>query len=118
MERHNEAVRAAIDLSENWRFHFGDVPASVTDVSYDDSDWQLITVPHTSNRVGSYDVEVPPDTNKEQGIGWYRLQFKMPEHKGAYSHFRFDVTDVLKTGRNVVVVKADNSAAEPGSSTE
>lgn len=140
-------VRDSIALDHGWRFRFGESPAAVTATGFDDSGWQPVTVPHTWNRVGNYGTTVAPDSNTERGIGWYRLAFDLPqqpqgrrhflqfdavatiaevwvngtrvgEHKGAYARFRFDVTELLKPGSNLIVVKADNSAAAPGSSTE
>ena len=35
---------------------------------------------------------------------------KLGQHKGAFTAFRFDVTDVLRPTGNVLVVKTDNSA--------
>jgi beta-galactosidase len=35
---------------------------------------------------------------------------KLGQHKGAFTAFRYDVTDALEPTRNVLVVKADNSA--------
>jgi len=141
------AVRQTLDLADGWRFHFGEVPAEVTAASFDDSGWQDVSIPHTWNRVGSYDPGVVSDSNHERGTGWYRLKVTLAspptgqrqflqfdgvatiaevwvngrragEHRGAYSRFRFDITDALRPGENLLVVKADNSAAAPGSPTE
>ena len=35
---------------------------------------------------------------------------KLGQHKGAFTAFRFDITSKLKTGKNVLLVKTDNSA--------
>ncbi len=41
------------------------------------------------------------------------------KHAGAFSRFRFDITRALATrGENLLVVKADNSRPQPGSTTE
>src|SRR5699024_8956522 len=41
------------------------------------------------------------------------------QHKGAFSRFRFDVTDAWKPGaENLIAVRADNSRPAVGSSTE
>ncbi|GGB87323.1 beta-galactosidase [Novosphingobium endophyticum] len=131
--------REAIELATGWRFHFGDVPASVTGSNFDDSDWEAVSVPHTWNRVGEYALERGPASNNAQGVGWYRLTLDAPAaargirqyldfaavgkiaevwvngqrvggHKGAFSRFRLDVTDQWRPGqRNLVVVRADNS---------
>ena len=40
------------------------------------------------------------------------------KHAGAFSRFRFDATAAIDpTGENLLVVKADNSKPQPGSST-
>ena len=84
----------------------------------------------------------------KRGIGYYRLAFDTPanvsgqrywlqfdavslvsdvwlngkhlgKHKGGFTVFRYDATDALDPkGKNVLVVKADNSVQKPGSTTE
>jgi len=140
--------RCTTDLSQGWRFRFGDLPGTVTGPSYDDGDWEAVSVPHTWNRVGEYQAAASSKTDSRRGTGWYRLRLDVPasaagrrhflqfdgvatiaevwvngtrvgEHKGAYARFRFDITDQLKPGTaNLIVVKADNSKPAPGSSTE
>ncbi len=135
------------DLSQgDWRFKQGDQPGA-TDVSFDDSAWEKITVPHTWDHIGAYRTTRSPDSNHTQGIGFYRLHLHaaaaargrrqyldfagvgeiadvwvngvhVGQHRGAFSRFRFDVTDQWKPGAdNVVVVKADNSKPTAKSST-
>lgn len=141
------ATRDVTALSDGWRFHFGDTPSTVTAPGFDDAGWTSVSVPHTWNRIGNYGTERSPDSNNEQGIGWYRLSLEAPAaeagmrqyldfgavgkiadvwvngvhvgtHKGAFARFRFDVTKVWKPGEsNLIVVRADNSKVEPGSST-
>ncbi|HEX7821717.1 MAG TPA: glycoside hydrolase family 2 TIM barrel-domain containing protein [Sphingobium sp.] len=141
------APRQVTDLSPGWHFRFGvagDAPATP---GYDDSGWETVAVPHTWNRIGEYATTRSAATNNAQGIGWYRLTVDAPaaasgqrhyldfaavsniadvwvngshvgQHRGAFSRFRFDVTKLWKPGAaNLVVVKADNSKREPGSST-
>lgn len=139
--------RTPVSLDEGWRFHFGDAPENVTGPGFDDSGWDTVSVPHTWNRIGTYGLQRKADNNNEQGIGWYRLSVTAPAaargmrqyldfaavskiadvwvngqhlgtHKGGFSRFRIDVTDAWKPGqRNLVVVKADNSKVEAGSTT-
>jgi beta-galactosidase len=136
------------DLSQGWRFRYGDEPARVTTADFDDSAWEHVSIPHSWNRLGEYHSERTVESNTKQGVGWYRLAFVAPvpadgrrsylqfdgvgtiadiwlndtkigQHRGAYSGFRFDVTEQLSaTGRNLIVVKADNSKPAPGSSTQ
>jgi beta-galactosidase len=137
-----------VSLSEGWRFRFGDVPEAVKATGFDDSGWEVVSVPHTWNRIGEYSLTRSAATNNKQGNGWYRLTYNAPlsakgrrqyldfaavaiiadvwvnglhvgQHKGAFSRFRFDVTSAWKPGAaNLIVVKADNSKPAPGSSTE
>ncbi|TCU61171.1 beta-galactosidase [Novosphingobium sp. PhB57] len=140
-------ARPAIALSQGWRFHFGDAPGSVTDARFDDRGWEQVSVPHSWNHIGAYALTRGTETDNRQGVGWYRLWVDAPPaksgerqyldfaavgklaevwvngrhvgtHKGAFARFRLDVTEAWKPGqRNLVVVSADNSKVEPGSST-
>ena len=139
--------RVTVDLSQGWRFHFGD-NAAATAPLFNDADWERISLPHTWNRIGEYRATRSADSNDKQGVGYYRRHFTAPAnlkgrreylqfdavgniadvwvngvhvgtHKGAFSRFRFDITDALKAGAdNVIVVKADNSKPALGSSTQ
>jgi beta-galactosidase len=140
--------RVATDLTSGWRFRFGGDDAGVTASGYDDSSWATVSLPHTWNHMGAYALNRSgSERNSAQGVGWYRLNFQAPtfapgrrlylqfdgvgaiadvwvngvkagEHKGAFSRFRFDVTDMIKPGSaNLIVVSADNSKPKPGSST-
>src|SRR5262245_14045040 len=72
-------VRVTTNLSEGWRFHFGDVPDGVTGASFDDSGWQPVSIPHTWNRVGDYGLTQSPQTDSRRGAGWYRLKINFPK---------------------------------------
>lgn len=135
-------------LAADWKFQLGEAPGNVIAADFDDSAWQAVTVPHTWNRLGEYRLTRTTVTRNQRGVGWYRLHFTAPvagrdqrhflqfdavatlaevwlngkkigTHAGAFSRFRFDVTDVLRPGAvNVLVVKADNSKPAPGASTQ
>lgn len=141
------STRPSVDLSHGWRFHFGSEPAGVTEATFDDGDWTQVSVPHSWNHIGAYSLSRGTETDNRQGVGWYRLWVDAPRaksgerqyldfaavgklaevwvngrhvgsHKGAFGRFRLDVTAAWKPGqRNLVVVSADNSKPEPGSST-
>ena len=136
-----------ISLDRDWRFRLGDAGADAALPSYDDSAWQKVNLPHSWNRIGEYRLERSAGTANVQGIGWYRLEVdgaRLPSgqrhvlqfdgvgnvadvwvngvhvgrHAGAFSRFRFDVTDALRReGRNLIAVRADNAKPEPGSTT-
>jgi beta-galactosidase len=144
-----EGPRTYTDLNEaGWRFLYEEQSDAVTGATFDDSQWERVSVPHTWNRIGEYALTRGPATNNKQGVGYYRLTFNAPaaakgrrqyldfgavaiiadvwvngvhvgQHKGAYSRFRFDVTAAWKPGApNLIVVKADNSKPAIGSTTE
>jgi beta-galactosidase len=140
--------RVAADLNRGWRFRQSDEVSGVESPAFDDSQWTAIDIPHTWNRIGNEGTERSPLSNSVQGVGWYRLRFKTPpsrtarryflefdgvgaiadvwvnghylgKHAGAFSRFRFDASDAIDpSGENLLVVKADNSRPQPGSSTE
>lgn len=139
--------RAVLDLSQGWRFHFGDIDDVAATPGFDDTAWQLVALPHSWNKVGIYALARGADADMRQGKGWYRRSFAVPpalngrrlflefdgvskiadiwingrhvgSHAGAFGRFRFDVTAFVQPGANLLVVRADNSASAPGSSTE
>lgn len=141
------APRVETPLMEGWRFHAGHALGEPEDPAFDDAQWEAVALPHTWNALGEYRVGRTAATRNRQGIGWYRLTFdssKLPNrqrhllqfdavgtvadvwvngrhagsHAGGFSRFRFDVTTLLRNGRNVVAVRADNSEPAPGSATE
>jgi beta-galactosidase len=137
-----------MDLSHGWRFRQEAGLSGVESGAFDDSQWTAVELPHTWNRIGNEGTERSPLTNNVQGVGWYRLRFRAPpsstmrryflqfdgvgaiadvwlnghylgKHAGAFSRFRFDASAAIKpSGENLLVVKADNSRPQPGSTTE
>jgi beta-galactosidase len=123
-------------------------PARVIGTAVDDGDRAKVALPHTWNHLGEYRQTRSADVNDAQGEGWYRLRLEPTQippgarhylqfdgvgnvadawvngvhvgrHAGAFSRFRFDVTDALHTDAvNEVVVRADNSKPAPGSPTQ
>ena len=142
-----QAARTIVVLAGGWHFKQADGLSGVEAPGFDDATWSKISVPHTWNRIGNAGTERAPESNSVQGVGWYRLWFDAPasahggraflqfdgvsevadiwlngrhvgRHEGAFSRFRIDVSDTLRPGgRNLLVVKADNSRPQPGSAT-
>ena len=142
-----QAARTIVVLADGWHFKQADGLSGVETPGFDDATWSKISVPHTWNRIGNAGTERAPESNSVQGVGWYRLWFDAPasargrraflqfdgvsevadiwlngrhvgRHEGAFSRFRIDVSDTLRPGgRNLLVVKADNSRPQPGSAT-
>jgi beta-galactosidase len=140
--------RVSLDLSRGWRFRQGAGLSDVQSSAFDDSQWIQVEVPHTWNRIGNEGTERSALTNTVQGVGWYRLRFTTPaasatrryflqfdgvgavadvwlnghylgKHAGAFSRFRLDASAAVKpSGENLLVVRADNSRPQPGSTTE
>ena len=101
---------------------------------------QAVTLPHTWNAddAATTDARAP----YRRGVGWYRLDFdsrgaaatrwlqfdgasivaevwlngvKLGTHSGAFSAFRYDVSQLLKPGANTLIVRCNNSAPTTGS---
>jgi beta-galactosidase len=80
---HAQEGRAAAELDSGWRFFDGDVPEAVAP-DFTDTAWEVVSVPHTWNRVGYYHhtlggTNTQANVNKRQGLGWYRLHFTTPK---------------------------------------
>ncbi|QUX96235.1 glycoside hydrolase family 2 [Marinomonas sp. CT5] len=81
-------TREQIVLGSGWKFFFsekGEEKAEpILRTNYNDSDWQVVSVPHTWNNVGYYQndttshINTEQNINKQYGIGWYRLNFNAP----------------------------------------
>jgi beta-galactosidase len=140
--------RVTVSLDAGWRFKQAATVLGVERDTFDDSDWTRVDVPHTWNRLGNEGTERSPQSNRVQGIGWYRLRFKAPrtagdrryflqfdgvgavadvwlnghylgKHAGAFSRFRFDASaSIDPLGDNILVVKADNTRPLPGATTQ
>jgi len=120
-------------LDGQWRFLREDAPAARAE-RFDDSGWSIVTLPHTWNAV---DGEAGGDYYR--GPGWYRREMPLPSgpvagkrflqfdgaalvtdvwvnghpaghHEGGYGAFRFDISESLHPGRNVIAVRVDNAA--------
>ena len=128
----SQAARAETSLDAGWRFIREEVATAAT-AEFDDSGWASVTLPHTFNGADGDD-----GGTYYRGPAWYRrtltldripagrrlwIQFDgaalvtdlwingahSGRHEGGHAAFRFDVTDALKPGRNVIAVRVDNS---------
>ena len=127
--------RSAYSMNLAWRFHKGDVVGDAALRDYDDSNWEVVSVPHGLEYLP---VEASGGANY-QGVAWYRKHFDMPaelrgkqvfvhfegvmgkcevylngkllkKHYGGYLPVIVDVAnDIDWSGENVLAVKADNS---------
>ena len=123
-------------LGSGWRFLAADAQASSAELDDSAAGWSAITLPHTYNALDGQDG----GGDYYRGPSWYRshlpafekrsgrryyLQFdganavadlyvngsSLGQHRGGFSSFRFDATDALHAGDNVIAVRVDNAAA-------
>lgn len=134
------AVLATVTLSarETWNFNsdwclsVGDTTASA--VSFDDSKWQRVTLPHAWNEDEAFKVLID---DLSDTIVWYRKHFaltgvaghryflevegvrqagifyvngkKVGMHENGITAFGLDITDFVQEGANVIAVRTDNA---------
>ena len=142
------------NLNADWRFSWandtiplanamksvekGSIPFNVA--NYDDSDWQLVSVPHPVNAHDSFDNHAvdPGEASFKRGMMFYRKAFTLdsaPQGKafltfetvrqtiyvwvnGEFAGYyeagiaptAYDVTKLLKEGENLIAVATDNTA--------
>jgi beta-galactosidase len=129
-------MRKVININDNWKFIKQD-EAKAIDKTYNDEAWEAVNVPHTWNAIDGAN-----GFDFYKGACWYRKEFTvdssaqgnkvfiefngsnsvtdvyvngkhMGQHRGGYSTFRFDITDVVLFGtKNILAVKVDNTVVE------
>ena len=75
-----DSPRATYNFNPGWKFIREDV-TNAEQVSFDDSKWSDVSLPHTWNDVDSYRALISHpggDQTIYLGIGWYRKHFKLP----------------------------------------
>ncbi|MCE5342333.1 MAG: DUF4982 domain-containing protein [Eubacteriales bacterium] len=130
-------MRQTIDLCQNWRFHWGEADNAFYR-GYDDSAWKPVTLPHDWSVEFPFDQACSSGTGYlPGGIGWYRKTFTLPEDVqgkrvfvtfgGVYQHarvwinshylgmraygyssFRHELTGRVKSGENMLCVRAEH----------
>lgn len=141
-------ARSKVALIDGWQFAYRDDWSPEDALSADPISWDAVSLPHTWNRLGEYRIGRTDATDNRQGKGWYRrtidgsaldpakrhfLEFDavgnvadvwlngrhLARHAGAFTRFRVDLTDALDfSGENELLVLADNSDPQPGSTTQ
>ncbi len=130
------AGRLDIGLDKPWKFIREDLGGAEA-VSFDDSAWKTVSLPHTWNNLDGQDG----GNNYYRGPAWYRRHFKpdsqlagkslflkfdgaatraevfingalVGTHKGNFAAFCYDVTSLLHVGRdNVIAVRVNNAVS-------
>lgn len=136
-----DAVRTTTALNKDWRFVLDENLTEAQALATGLPNAAPVTLPHTWNTADAATTaqSTPATLSYKRSVGWYQLEFdgaaaaagrkwlqfdaasitadvwlngvKLGQHRGAFTAFRFDVTGLLKTGRNVLVVKTDNRQA-------
>lgn len=129
-------MRKIIKLNSEWKFIKKDEREAIN-MSHHDENWEQVNIPHTWNAVDGAN-----GFDFYKGACWYRKEFSinpleggnklfiefngsnsvtdvyvnghhLGQHKGGYSTFRFDMTDVIKFGeKNILAVKVDNTVVD------
>jgi beta-galactosidase len=129
-------MRKVININNGWKFIKKDVKLAASEL-YSDERLEEVNIPHTWNAVDGAN-----GFNYYKGACWYRKTFTLGtlyegckvfiefnasnsitdvyvngqfigQHKGGYSTFRFDITDVVKYGvKNILSVKVDNTVVD------
>ena len=130
------AQAETIDLNGEWRF-VQRSPRQCYTLTFDDSEWENVQVPHTWNALDGQDG----GSDYRRGKYWYRRWVELPaslagktvyfefpaanmttqlyvngeqvgSHTGGYAHFMFDITDLVKPGEsNLFAVSVSNAAS-------
>jgi beta-galactosidase len=72
--------RVTYNFNPGWKFIRQDVPGA-QEVSFDDSQWDTVSTPHSFNDVDSFRVIIDHsggDRGTYKGLSWYRKHFKLP----------------------------------------
>lgn len=130
------AGRQVYNINNGWKFFRGTNNGAQA-TSFNDASWSSVNLPHTWNAQDGQDG----GGNYFRGDGWYRkniawtdsyegkqvyVEFlaantvatvylngiELGTHIGGYSAFRFDLTDHLVKGNNVLAVKVNNQHSE------
>jgi beta-galactosidase len=129
-------MRKVININSGWKFLRQD-EAQAAEKDFVDENWEIINVPHTWNAIDGAN-----GFDFYKGTCWYRKEFlldtsakgnkvfiefngsnsitdvyvngkHMGQHRGGYSTFRFDITEVIEYGnKNILSVKVDNTVVD------
>lgn len=127
-------AREKYNFNSDWLLKVGDIP-SAEKVSFNDRDWEKVTLPHAFNEDEAFKNDIRDLTDT---VMWYRKHFVLPreargqkvfiefegarqgvdlyvngklvgQHENGVMAFGFDLTPYVKTGKNVIAVRVDNN---------
>lgn len=126
--------REKYNFNPGWLLKVGDIP-SAGSISFDDKDWEKVTLPHAFNEDEAFKVDIHDLTDT---VMWYRKHFVLPKdmkgkkvfiefegarqgvdlyvngkpagsHENGVMAFGFDLSDLVHPGKNVIAVRVDNN---------
>jgi len=132
-----EFTRQKLNFNADWKFYRGElVVDDFVKLSYDDSNWENVHLPHAPKMTPLRHPWPLPDN---QGINWYRKRFQLPKndegkkiffefegadqvaevwingeklitHSGSFTPFLIDITDYVYFGQstNLVCARVNN----------
>ncbi|MFG6429054.1 glycoside hydrolase family 2 protein [Roseateles sp. LYH14W] len=127
------ATREVYNFNPGWRLHVGDA-AGAESPTFDDVKWKAVTLPRAWNEDDAFAKDI---VDHSTGIAWYRKRFTLPNdvtqrkvfiefegarqaaevwvngqriglHENGVTAFGFDLSQVVKTGENLIAVRTDN----------
>ncbi len=133
----DDSIRQKINFNADWKFYRGELDIEkAINYEFDDNSWNNVHLPHAP---GMTPMRHPWPLENNQGINWYRKEFflsaenkgrkvffvfegadqvadvwvngyKLASHRGAFTPFLVDATDVVRFGSktNLICVRADN----------
>lgn len=129
-------MRKVIHFNQDWKFIKQDEDQAMG-IDFDDRNWKVVQIPHTWNAIDGANGFA-----YHQGACWYRKEFTIDDsaqgnkvyvefegansitdvylngqhlgqHRGGYSTFRFDLTEVIDfDAKNTLAVKVDNTVVD------
>jgi beta-galactosidase len=128
--------RQVININPAWRFWLGEPAGEPFRPEFDDSQWDLVSLPHTME---VFPADLAGFSERGRNLGWYRRTINVPadwlrkkvflHFQGAmqttrlwingtyvgeyavsgYDSFHFEITPHLKPGPNLIAVRVDNT---------
>ncbi|MBK1875308.1 glycoside hydrolase family 2 protein [Pelagicoccus mobilis] len=103
-----ETDRTKQSINQGWRFHRGEAEAEYYKKNYDDSDWELVDVPHTL-ALTSLTLDDLQDEKTQlvfhRDVGWYRKSITVTSSSSKKVFLEFEgahqVTDLWVNGKHV-----------------
>ncbi|WP_068471724.1 glycoside hydrolase family 2 protein [Saccharicrinis aurantiacus] len=95
-------------INTNWRFHLGDPEAKFYETSTNDSNWEMVSVPHTLKPT-SLTLDLCEDSKEQptfhRTVGWYRRDIKVSSNSDKKVFLEFEgahqVTNLWVNGKHV-----------------